>query len=167
MIAVGISAIAYISVPLWVPVQVSLRVLTGNQGPRQPECAVGLDRCEAKKTGVPSTTSADAEQVAAISTLTEAKHFYLKVLFKGHGKGRRRIRTFLEYHINKSLCTTKETTYPFSSFQTPFYCCALRLEINWLMKWHLNIKFAFSLLHLSFSGSLIWNHKVILVIWKS
>lgn len=84
MIAVGISAIAYISVPLWVPVQVSLRVLTGNQGPRQPECAVGLDRREAKKPGVPSTTSADAEQVAAISTLTEAKHFYLKVLFKGH-----------------------------------------------------------------------------------
>lgn len=102
MIAEGTSAIAYTSAPLWVSVQVSLWVSTGNQGPRQPECS-GTGQMWGQKTW--RALCWGRAIVAAIFTLTEPKHFYLKALFKGHWKGRRRIRTYLAYHINKSLYT--------------------------------------------------------------
>lgn len=52
-IAGGSSTLTYISVSPWVPVQVSLWVLTGNWGPRQPVCAVGLDRHGARNLECP------------------------------------------------------------------------------------------------------------------
>lgn len=53
MITEGLSTITYTSVSPWVPAQVSPWVSRDSQGPRQPVCVVGLDRCATRNLECP------------------------------------------------------------------------------------------------------------------
>jgi len=119
-IAGGSSTITYISVSQWVPALVSPGSRQAIEGPETQYVEWDWTYMGQDTWGAQCPQSWCWAKVAAISVLTEPKHFFFQASCKGHYKGRGTVVLLLNITLMKVCMQAEKMTHPFSPFPKSF-----------------------------------------------